>query len=144
MVWTPKGTCAAGTCKAGTGGGSCDDGKACTTDICDPANGCNSKIQDGYCVIDNACYGQGQANPANACQVCDATKNALAWTSAADGSTCQASSCLGLQWIAAKTCQAGACSGGGARRTATTARPARPTRAPGPPGARTRSRPVPA
>jgi hypothetical protein len=65
------------------------DGLACTTDSCDPATGSTiHTIQTGYCVIDNTCYSSGAANPSNACQVCDPSGSAAAWTSVSDDTPC--------------------------------------------------------
>ena len=58
------------------------------------------------CVIGGSCYGAGQSNPANPCQVCDVSTNASGWTDN-DGTRCDD----GLYCTAADVCSGGACGG---------------------------------
>lgn len=49
---------------------SCDDGLVCTVDSCDPELGCQHATSPGNCLVDGACYADGEG-PANAvCAVC--------------------------------------------------------------------------
>jgi len=88
---------------------SCDDGLGCTNDTCDPLLGCSRSANGLGCWIGGACYAQGAKNPANACEVCNqATPTAWSKTT---GGTCDD----GKYCTVADTCQAGVCTGGGAR-----------------------------
>jgi hypothetical protein len=68
----------------------CHDGFECTTDgACDPLFGCSHPLKPGYCLIDGACYADGDRNPANPCLRCDATPQVSGiWTSAPKGTAC--------------------------------------------------------
>jgi hypothetical protein len=108
--------CAAGGSGDGDCAGtaySCDDGLACTKDVCDGLGGCPNTLLAGYCLIGGACYGSGQPNPQQPCQVCDPTKSGTAWTGKADGTRCIDGACNGLAYTAPTTCQAGLCVAGG-------------------------------
>ena len=60
----------------------CDDGLSCTTDSCDTgSSACENVIVIGSCRIDDACYNDGDENPGNDCEVCDALLPG-AWTAA--------------------------------------------------------------
>jgi hypothetical protein len=76
-----------GTC--GGGGATCDDSLECTANQCqtDP-NQCLHPLRPGWCLIDGACYGDGEANPDNECQQCNASSNPGGWSSVPDGQTC--------------------------------------------------------
>jgi hypothetical protein len=82
-VCQADGSCA-GTAK------DCDDGLSCTDDICDPQFGCSHPVKPGFCLIDGACYADGDRNPANPCQGCDASFPGLStiWTSVGRGLPC--------------------------------------------------------
>lgn len=56
----------------------CDDGLACTTDVCS-AGGCVNAIAGGFCVIDGTCRTGGTVNPAVPCQKCDPAKSPTTW-----------------------------------------------------------------
>ncbi len=79
---------------------SCDDNLACTTDACDGLGGCSNTLLPGLCMIDGACYADGQSDAANACSFCavDSSPTAWAhladWTSCGEGMNCQAGSCV--------------------------------------------------
>jgi hypothetical protein len=66
---------------------SCDDGVACTQDACSPG-GCVHTVSAGLCAIGGVCYGNGQTNPADACQRCDPAASATSWAGAQNGSPC--------------------------------------------------------
>lgn len=71
---------------------SCDDGLPCTEDFCDRASGrCGSGLRIDQCLIDGACFRDGDSNPANRCQVCRPTRAASRWTETTvcdDGDPC--------------------------------------------------------
>ena len=79
----------------------CKDGLTCTVDACDEqANECDfSALEANTCLIDGACYADGEANPANPCKVCasatasDAWSNAAAATPCDDGVLCNTAAC---------------------------------------------------
>ncbi|MCK4658584.1 MAG: thrombospondin type 3 repeat-containing protein, partial [Phycisphaerae bacterium] len=48
-------------------------------DVCDSCNGC---------LIDEACYGNGDPNPANDCQYCDIAQSTTSWTNRSSGYAC--------------------------------------------------------
>ncbi|UCF33526.1 MAG: VCBS repeat-containing protein, partial [Phycisphaerales bacterium] len=81
-------TCTSGVC----GGGSavdCDDGLACTADSCDESgDACLNEIDPGACVIDGACYLDGDSNPANDCELCDPLLSQTQWSLRDAGSSC--------------------------------------------------------
>ena len=89
------GTCCADydtVCTGCTDGASCDDGLACTTDTCDSASGqCQYAIAPGNCLIDGACYADGEGGPS--CKTCAADDDNEAWSidagaSCDDGNPC--------------------------------------------------------
>jgi hypothetical protein len=57
-------------------------------------------------VIDGTCYGGGQLNPENPCQICDVDSSTTAWTDN-DGAACDD----GLFCTVTDTCASGVCSG---------------------------------
>jgi len=74
-----------------TDNSSCDDGLSCTPDGC--MNGlCSGGINVNTCLIDDTCYANGDANPANECEFCRADlmpgENILDWSNVADGTSC--------------------------------------------------------
>jgi len=89
---TSQDACADGVC-AGTPY-SCDDGLACTDDLCDGEGLCEILPLAGTCLIDSVCHLDGDANPANPCQRCDAP-NPSGWSNddaaaCSDGDDCTA------------------------------------------------------
>lgn len=94
LEWSPKngGTCDDGDactkddyCQNGTCAGAdysdlCNDDISCTVD-CDGLGGCltDRPIKEGYCFIDETCYGDTAPNPDN-CSTCDASKSQTAWS----------------------------------------------------------------
>jgi hypothetical protein len=95
--------CVAGTCKGDPI--VCDDGVTCTLDRC-MGGVCRHEVADGFCRLDGACYDQGQPNPLNPCQRCDATVSRGTWTSM-DGLKCQD----GDPCTTGETCLEGLCEG---------------------------------
>lgn len=82
--------CASGQC---TGAAHpCVPALPCMTSTCDGAGGCTEGVMANFCAMDGACYQDGMANPANPCQVCDASQSTTAWTNAADATPCNADS----------------------------------------------------
>jgi hypothetical protein len=77
---------AAGVC-AGTPY-TCDDGLDCTTDACDGAGGCTVELALGACVIDGACYRQGDAQAGAPCNACRPDVDPYVWTDN-EGGTCE-------------------------------------------------------
>ncbi|HUU01881.1 MAG TPA: hypothetical protein VM425_10595 [Myxococcota bacterium] len=72
-----SGTPVSGCCLAD---GDCGDGKDCTTDVCNTADGtCTNGVDAGYCLIGDLCVTDGTLNPANACQSCIAVTNQTGW-----------------------------------------------------------------
>ena len=97
--WLPDGTacndgdaCTSGdTCQGGICSGSlkdCDDGLACTVDLCLPDGSCSNDISAGFCLIDGACYSNGQRSPDSYCRRCDTSQSNTTWTLEAEGTSC--------------------------------------------------------
>lgn len=67
------------SCHAGVCTGDpvdCDDGLACTDDVCNPATGCTHVLRPGFCLIGDTCLAAGEAcddgNPCTSDAVCQA------------------------------------------------------------------------
>ena len=127
LFCTVDDVCSGGTCGGSardcsdgvdcTGEETCDeDGDTCVTgtttcgdfSLCDVATDtCVSTCTNG-CVIDSACYGDGQVNPLNPCQVCDPSAvgdaGVMDWADN-DGASCDD----GLFCNGDDTCSAGVC-----------------------------------
>ncbi len=91
LTWTPGQACVSGACVGNLTAKSCDDGKDCTTDFCDPTAGCSSTLQSGQCLIDGTCHADGDAS--GRCLQCVTAKSTTAWTYVAgrpcnDGNPC--------------------------------------------------------
>ncbi|MFT5433974.1 MAG: hypothetical protein ACI9OJ_004686 [Myxococcota bacterium] len=83
----------------------CDDGRTCTNDVCDGSGDCDFLIAEGSCLINNVCYGPGDAHIQNPCVVCNPTNELTEWSLANNGSTCgDDDACL-----TAGACQDGQC-----------------------------------
>jgi hypothetical protein len=99
---------AAGVCQPEpTSGAACDDGLSCTTgSMCELSGDCAvGAIDSGSCLIDGVCVEDGDTNPANSCEVCDASVDQTGWSQLPDETICENGdglSCTG-------TCSAGAC-----------------------------------
>jgi hypothetical protein len=96
--WTflPAGTpCTTGVCD-GIGScvecitaSECEDGFACTIEIC-IAGVCFNEIDPNTCFIAGICYNSGDPNPVAECQVCNPAASQTSWTNAAAGTPCGA------------------------------------------------------
>jgi MYXO-CTERM domain-containing protein len=83
---------------------------ACVTDACDGTGGCARSINAGSCVIADTCVTDQDANPAEACQLCDATADQADWTDQADGTSCGTDVCNAAgTGVTSQGCTAGTC-----------------------------------
>jgi hypothetical protein len=136
---TSSDSCQTGTCSAG-GAVICDDGNQCTdnecdlvngcehpnsmagtscantptlacvTDACDGTGGCARTTDAGSCVVADTCFADQDANPAEVCQICDATTDQADWSNLADGTTCGADACNAAgTGVVAQGCTSGTC-----------------------------------
>jgi hypothetical protein len=85
----------AGLCHGPAG---CDDGLACTDDICLEAGTCANPLKSGHCLIAGACYTHGDKQSAGGCNTCDSAASTSAWSGDAslcadDGLSCTSTSC---------------------------------------------------
>jgi len=69
----------------GYGVACADDGKACTTDVCNGSAACLHPVNAGQCLIAGTCYADGAAN--GSCEECEPAVNPYDWTYMA-GKTC--------------------------------------------------------
>jgi hypothetical protein len=58
----------------------CDDGIPCTDDVCDGVGGCVFVIIPNACLIDGACYENGETQPGNECFVCNVNLSQTQWS----------------------------------------------------------------
>jgi hypothetical protein len=91
IAWSPRngGGCDDGNactrddyCQVGVCKGTpfdCSDKIDCTDDVCDGKGGCSHALKANQCLIDSACYKQGDKDPTG-CAVCDPSKDTKAWT----------------------------------------------------------------
>ena len=86
---------------------SCDDGVACTHDICDGLGGCENPVRGDACLIDDVCYDDGDPSPTTACMGCVAPISQTDW-SADDTLACDD----GDACTAGDHCSGGACAAG--------------------------------
>ena len=88
------------------GPSGCDDKLTCTTDSCSDAGTCVYKVKVGFCAIGNACHKSGVINITSACQLCNPSKSATAWSNR-DGFKCNdKQACTHTD-----TCKGGVCKG---------------------------------
>lgn len=66
---------------------SCDDSFECTVDTCDGAGDCEFKLKPGRCLINGACYKEGEQQAGNECRECMTPVSASEW-SADDANSC--------------------------------------------------------
>ena len=115
-------TCVDGKCTIGTLK-SCDDNNPCTTDACDPLNGCTKTNDDGLpcsdgsgCTVGDVCQSGGCVSGAakicpegDACTSwsCDGTSGLCKQTANADGTSCSD----GTACTSGDVCKAGSCAG---------------------------------
>lgn len=57
---------------------TCADSLACTTDACDGQGGCKNLLDPTYCLIEKACYRNGETD-ATGCKVCDVAVSQTDW-----------------------------------------------------------------
>lgn len=86
----------------------CDDGLACTQDHCSVLGRCEHAVVSGNCLVGQRCYAEGQADPANGCEVCQPALSTTALSPAAEGTACSD----GNPCTAGETCHAGVCGRG--------------------------------
>ncbi|MBL8783252.1 MAG: hypothetical protein JNJ59_00010 [Deltaproteobacteria bacterium] len=84
----------------------CDDGVACTTDQC-MGGLCRSFVASGFCHIDDTCWSDGQPNPRNPCERCEAHAASKVWTPE-DGLKCNDDD----PCTSGEACLGGVCQGG--------------------------------
>lgn len=78
-------------CKGGLCSGtkySCEDEYECTRDACLGDGTCQNVLRPGYCLIDEACYEEGDANPELPCVECVTAASTSEWT-ADNTNTCE-------------------------------------------------------
>jgi hypothetical protein len=96
------------------GGKDCNDGLGCTKDVC-INNQCVNTLQPDACLIDGACYGDGDKKTPTGCAVCDPKTSDSAWTDSdaacpddlLDCTTARCTSGTCSQELQAGFCQAG-------------------------------------
>ena len=70
-------------------GFACDDGLACTLEVCSGDQCLNKNVlKQGTCKIDGACHGAGDPSPESFCQVCSPAVDGFKFTQLEDGSPC--------------------------------------------------------
>ncbi len=79
-------TCQDGACAAGAAP-CADDALECTL-TCDEATEACNQVQPGFCLLNGACYADGDPHPSNPCLFCSATTNVQDWTKT-DSPECQ-------------------------------------------------------
>ena len=62
-------------------------GLTCVTSACNSGI-CSTTLAKGYCLISNVCVKHGDANPKNACRVCDITISTTGYQNGTDGTAC--------------------------------------------------------
>ena len=85
----------------------CDDDLACTDDAC-AAGECVFTPKPTACLVGGVCWGLGDANPQNPCEVCNPLASTTAFVAAVSGAPCDD----GEPCTAGDLCQGGACQGG--------------------------------
>lgn len=85
-------TCQTGVCTGGSPRQDCQDGIACTDDVCtstgDTTFSCSNPISNNRCLIDGSCHTSHALNLANDCQRCDPGATQTAWSNLAQHETC--------------------------------------------------------
>jgi formylglycine-generating enzyme required for sulfatase activity len=111
LVFTPEASCVAGKC-TGPGGGprDCDDGRACTVDLCAAGSGCSHAVIDGNCLIDGVCHANGSLK--GECLKCSASVSKTSWTvmnACDDGRPCTRDTCDPVTGICLFEVRSGKC-----------------------------------
>ncbi len=76
----------------------CDDGVACTEDVCfaaeetDAGWACTHPTASGHCLIDEVCYASGESADGDECAACVSEISQDAWSDAVSGTPCDTSS----------------------------------------------------
>jgi len=118
------------TCVFGEGDIQCDDGDTCTEDLCLADNTCDHRVRSDVCVVDGACYEDGELSPFSQCDVCRVDESKTSWgdIDCDDGNDCTVDTCDagdgcantavsgtpcddGLSCNANDVCQDGVCTG---------------------------------
>ncbi len=85
--------CSAGACVPGPAR-VCDDGVACTQDLCvstaADASSCDHPVEPGSCLVEGVCRAAGEVSPDGECYACDPDASATAWSPRAAGTVCEA------------------------------------------------------
>lgn len=86
----------------------CNDGLACTDEVCDGDGGCDVELKPGWCRIEGVCHLDGDQNPENPCLYCKASVSSDSWTMASGGcddgddctfdDSCVAGVCQGIEF----------------------------------------------
>ncbi len=58
----------------------CDDGIDCTTDLCTIEGICSNEVPPAICLVDGACFTEGDINPNNECQECKTAISGTTWS----------------------------------------------------------------
>ena len=93
----------------------CDDQKPCTINTCAPSGECITTVKAGRCLIGGGCFLEGDTNPQNACQTCNA-QSGTSWQGIAcdDGKACTDDACDPASGCTATNDDSNACSDGDA------------------------------
>lgn len=116
-------SCIDGHCASCTTGDECNDMLDCTMDRCD-AMQCRNQVAPGSCLIGGRCVPDGEVNPEDPCERCEALTNPMGWTTSDVGAPCDdgrvctrldrctaAGLCEGTAiTCSGSTCAAGSCS----------------------------------
>lgn len=71
---------------------NCNDNLTCTQDSCNEStDSCNNAVLPGFCRIAGVCRANGEVNPGNTCQACNASANPNGWSSRPAGTLCGSS-----------------------------------------------------
>lgn len=69
----------------------CEDNQACTVDSCnEQSDDCDYEVASGFCLIDGACWADGELNPSGECEQCSYSRDPLAWSPSPTGTDCGA------------------------------------------------------
>jgi len=94
-------------------GSACpDDGKACTSNVCDDNGACTHPVNPGYCLIEGECIGAGEVDPSKECMACIPESSTDDYSPQPNGSicaegTCIAGDCVGVGLRGGCSCGAG-------------------------------------
>lgn len=104
--------CVGGVCVIGATN-ECDDGDDCTEDTCVSTGAqtfvCDNQPIANVCSINGACYPAGETNPDEPCEICDIGQSTTSWSTAANGTPCDAD---GSGCTVGDACVDGTCTAG--------------------------------